>query len=123
MTLIEAFCACSGRSLCHAIIASFSVGKSVETAPLCSVAGRLASLYIFVSSLISKMVAQDYYEGGTPVGCNTEHNSDLIKTAYLANVRALNESAPCLCRTPASPFFAAPYHRYFSPNHQIHGGS
>src|SRR5262245_41904737 len=33
MTLMEALWACSGRSLCQAMIASTSVGKSVEIAP------------------------------------------------------------------------------------------
>jgi hypothetical protein len=54
MILMEAFCACSGRSLCHAMIASCSVGKSVETAPLWRVAGRLRSRWIFASSLIGE---------------------------------------------------------------------
>jgi hypothetical protein len=52
ITLMVAARACSGRNLCQATTASRSVGQSVEIAPLWSVAGRLASTWIFASSLI-----------------------------------------------------------------------
>jgi hypothetical protein len=44
MTRIDAFRACSGRNLFQANMASLKVGKSVETAPLCNVAGLLPSI-------------------------------------------------------------------------------
>jgi hypothetical protein len=51
MIRMEAVRACSGRSRCQAIIASCSVGKSVETAPLWRVAGRFSSSVIDRSSI------------------------------------------------------------------------
>ena len=59
MTRMVARCACSGGSLCHAMIASSSVGKSGGSAVM-EGPGRLPSRWILSSSLIVKLAEPLY---------------------------------------------------------------
>ena len=111
MTLIEAFCACSGRSLCHAIIASFSVGKSVETAPLCSVAGRLASLATWSGLFARPHTLQSLAARGIGLARGARSSIHYLKCGIC-------NTATMRCPEFATPFGILPFRRNWAGGHK-----